>query len=78
MVQDRALATARFFARDGTLLATVAQEGAVRWQQGAETKLRQPLQLQFVSPPLVPASVTASIDEVVNPLVSPAPPVPRL
>lgn len=54
MVNERALATSRMFARDGTLLATAAQEGVIRWRKGADQPGGVPRHLHFVAPPIEP------------------------
>lgn len=73
MDNDRALASGRIFARNGTLLASVAQEGVIRWQPGADRHLVPPLLRAFRVPALVPVDRPC---EAAAPL--PAPPTPRL
>ena len=73
MDNDRALASGRIFARDGTLLASVAQEGVIRWQPGADQHLVPPLVRAFRVPALEPVDRPR---EAAAP--SPAPPTPRL
>lgn len=79
MANDRALATGRFFSRDGTLLASVAQEGVIRWQAGAEKRLRPPLRLAFRASPLEPLDTRSSPASVKVPAEEPkAAATPRL